>query len=66
MHDFKRLAHAVWDCKYHLVWCPKYRFQILNGEVGTSMRQIIQELCRQKEIEIVEDNVQVDHVHLVV
>ena len=32
MHDFKRLAHAVWDCKYHIVWCPKYRFQILKGD----------------------------------
>lgn len=66
MHDFKRLAHAVWDCKYHIVWCPKYRFQILKGEVGQSMREIIRELCRQKQIEILEGNVQVDHIHLVV
>ena len=64
MHDFKRLAHAVWDCKYHLVWCPKYRFQILTGEVGKSMREILRELCRQKEIIILEGNVQADHVHL--
>ena len=65
MHEFKRLAHAVWDCKYHIVWCPKYRFQILQGEVGQSMRAIIRELCRQKQIEILEGNVQVDHIHLV-
>ena len=66
MHDFKRLAHAVWDCKYHIVWCPKYRFQILKGEVGKSMREIIRELCRHKQITILEGNVQVDHIHLVV
>jgi putative transposase len=65
VHDFKRLAHAVWDCKYHVVWCPKYRFQIMRNEVGKSMREIIRELCRQKGIEILEGNVQVDHIHLV-
>lgn len=65
MHDFKRLAHAVWDCKYHLVWCPKYRFQILKGDVGKSMQEIIRELCWQKGLEILEGNVQVDHIHLV-
>ena len=66
MKHYKSGSHAVWDCKYHLVWCPKYRFQILTGEVGRSMRAIIRELCRQKQIEILEGNVQVDHIHLVV
>jgi putative transposase len=65
LHDFKKLAHAVWDCKYHLVWCPKYRFQILKGDVGKSMREIIRQLCQQKQIEIVEGNLQADHIHLV-
>ncbi|MFZ0450853.1 MAG: transposase [Desulfatiglandaceae bacterium] len=32
MGDFKKLAHAIWQCKYHVVWCPKYRFRILNEE----------------------------------
>jgi len=65
VHDFKKLAHAIWDCKYHLVWCPKYRFRILKGEVGKSMREIIRQLCEQKGIVILEGNVQVDHIHLV-
>ena len=64
MHDFKKLAHAVWDCKYHIVWCPKFRFQILKGEVGKSVREIIRKLCQQKGVEIVEGNVQADHIHL--
>lgn len=56
MSDFKRLAHAVWECKYHLVWCPKYRFRILEGEIGKSVGDIIKQLCEWKKIEILEHN----------
>ena len=65
MKDFKRLAHAVWQCKYHIVWCPKYRFRILKGKVGESIRDIIKQLCEWKKVEILEGNVQADHIHLV-
>ena len=64
MSNFKKLAHAVWECKYHLVWCPKYRFKILRDEIGQSAREIIRELCAWKKVEILEGNVQVDHIHL--
>ena len=65
MKDFKKLAHAVWKCKYHLVWCPKYRFRILKGDIGKSVRDILKELCEWKGIEILAGNVQADHIHLV-
>ena len=65
MKQFKRLAHAVWRCKYHIVWCPKYRFRILKGEIGKSLREIIRQLCEWKKIEILEGNIQIDHIHLV-
>ena len=65
MKQFKRLAHAVWQCKYHVVWCPKYRYRILRGEIGKSVRDIIRQLCEWKKIEILEGNIQVDHIHLV-
>ncbi len=65
MGRFNKLAHAVYDCKYHLVWCPKYRFRILTGEAGRSARDIIKQLCEWKKIEVLEGNVQKDHVHLV-
>ncbi len=65
MSDFKRLAHAVWECKYHVVWCPKYRFRVLKGEVGKAVRDILKQLCEWKKIEILEGNVQTDHIHLV-
>lgn len=45
MKEFKRLAHAVWECKYHIVWCPKYRFKILTKAVRKSVREIIRQLC---------------------
>jgi len=65
MGDFKKLAHAVWECKYHLVWCPKYRFRILSGDLGRSVREIIRQLCEWKKVEILAGNVQIDHSHLV-
>ena len=63
--QFKRLAHAVWQCKYHVVWCPKYRYRILRGEIGKTVRDIIRQLCEWKKIEILEGNIQIDHIHLV-
>ena len=66
MRRLQKLAHTVWECKYHVVWCPKYRFRILNGEVGKSLRAIIRQLCEWKQIEILAGNVQIDHIHLVI
>ena len=65
MSRFKKLAHAVWECKYHVVWCPKYRFRILTGTIGRTVREIIRQLCEWKRVEILEGSVQVDHIHLV-
>jgi putative transposase len=63
--QFKKLSHAVWQCKYHIVWCPKYRFRILRDEVGKSIRDIIRQLCAWRNIDILEGNVQIDHIHLI-
>jgi putative transposase len=66
-HQFKRLTHTIYECKYHIVFCPKYRQRIFNETIAEYTRQQIYELCRQKEqIEILELNIQPDHVHLVV
>ena len=65
MNQFKKLAHAVWQCKYHVVWCPKYLFRILRGEIGRSIREIIRQLCEWRGIVILEGNIQIDHIHLV-
>ena len=64
--EFKKLSHTLYQCKYHIVFCPKYRYQVLKGEVGSYVSQEISRLCRQKAgIEVLEANVQADHVHMV-
>ena len=64
---FRRLSHTIYECKYHLIFCPKYRYRILKDEVGEYRRREIERLLRQKEgVEIIEMNVQPEHVHLVV
>jgi putative transposase len=66
-HQFKRLTHTIYECKYHVVFCPKYRQRIFNETIAEYTRQQIYELCRQKEqVEVLELNIQPDHVHLVV
>ena len=65
MSNFEKLAHAVWQCKYHIAFCPKYRFRILKGTVQESVEEFIKQLCGWKKLEILEMNVQEEHVHLV-
>ena len=65
--QFKRLSHSIYECKYHVVFCPKYRYRVLTGEVGEYVKQELYRLCSQKEgVEVLEANVQADHVHVVV
>ncbi|MBN2115491.1 MAG: IS200/IS605 family transposase [Anaerolineales bacterium] len=64
---FKRLSHSLYECKYHIVFCPKYRYRILKEAIGEYVRQQVYQLCKQKEeIEVLVMNIQPDHVHLVV
>ena len=65
MGDFNKISHAVWECKYHLVWCPKYRYKILKGDIGKSVREIIRQLCEWRKLEILASNVQLDHIQIV-
>jgi putative transposase len=63
---FRRLSHTIYECKYHIVFCPKYRFRIFKKEIAEYTRQRIYVLCNQKELlEVLELNVQEDHIHLV-
>jgi len=65
-HEFKKLSHSLYECKYHIIFCPKYRYPVLKGEVGDYVKQEIYQLCSRKDgVEVLEANVQVDHVHLV-
>jgi putative transposase len=64
MSRFKKLSHTLWYCPYHIVWVPKYRFRILTGKVATEVERCIRAFSEQKKCEVVELNVQVDHIHL--
>ena len=41
MSRFKKLAHVVWHCQYHIVWVPKYRYKVFNGKTGEEVRKMI-------------------------
>ncbi len=66
MSRFRKLSHTLWHCQYHIVWVPKYRFRILTGKVATEVERCIRAFSEQKKCEVVELNVQVDHIHLLV
>ena len=63
---FRRLAHSLYECKYHIVFCPKYRHRIFKDEVAEYTKQQIYKLVEQKDdVEVIELNVCEDHVHIV-
>jgi len=66
MNDLKSLNHSKWECKYHLTWIPKYRKKKIFGELRKYLGDILKELARQKECEILEGHLMPDHVHVLV
>lgn len=64
MKDLQSLAHVRWECKYHIVWVPKYRRKVVYGKIRKRLGEIVRELCRQKGIEVIERHALVDHLHV--
>lgn len=64
MSRFRKLSHTIWHCQYHIVWVPKYRLRILTGKVADEVGRCIRAFSEHQGCEIVEINIQVDHVHL--
>ena len=62
----KSSSHAVWDCKYHLVWITKYRYPVLVGDVGLRARELLREIARSMEMRIYAGAINRDHVHLLI
>ena len=65
MGKYRRLSHVVYQCTYHVVWVPKYRYRILTGAVAELLNRDIRMLCEWKDVEVLELNIQPDHVHTV-
>ncbi|MBI5490587.1 MAG: IS200/IS605 family transposase [Deltaproteobacteria bacterium] len=64
MHDWESLAHVRWECKYHIVIIPKYRRRVLYGRLKRQVGRILRDLCRQRDVELIEGNAAPDHIHL--
>ena len=63
-NDNKILSHTTWNCKYHIVFAPKYRRKIFYESHRKDIMNIIKELCRWRGVEIIEGEMAIDHVHL--
>ena len=66
INDYQRLSHSVWECKYHVVFIPKYRRKMLFGAIRKDLRSIFKELARQKGCAIEEGHLMPDHVHMLI
>lgn len=64
--DSQSLAHSKWNCKYHIVFAPKYRRQVIYGKIKSDIGQILRKLCEYKGVEIIEANACPDHIHMLV
>lgn len=66
MENIRTSSHSRYDLKYHFVWVPKYRKKILVGPVALRVRELVIEVCRTNDIEILQGHVSIDHVHILV
>ena len=64
MHDWQSLSHVRWDCKFHVVFVPKYRTKKLFGKFRNKVGEILKELCRQRGVELLEGHLMSDHIHM--
>ena len=66
INDYQRLSHSVWECKYHVVFIPKYRRKTLFGVIRKDLGIVLKDLARQKGSEIQEGHLMSDHVHMLI
>ena len=64
--DNESLAHTRWNCKYHIVFAPKYRRQVIYGKIKQDIGMMLRKLCEYKQVEIIEAEACKDHIHMLV
>lgn len=65
VNHYRKLSHTTYDCRYHVVWVPKYRYKILEDEdIASYLQKVLEQTCDWKEIDLIEGNIRADHVHL--
>ena len=65
-HDVHSLSHTKWECKYHIVFAPKYRRKVFYGQKRYEIGQILRELCLWKQVNLLEAEACPDHIHILV
>ena len=66
MQNYRQSSHTVYDLKYHIVWITKYRKPILQGEIANRARDLVREICKAKDDEIIKGHISKEHVHVFV
>jgi putative transposase len=66
MDEIRSNNNVVYRCHYHVVWCPKYRRRVIDGDVDVRLKEIIREVCAERRCDIIELETMPDHVHLLV
>jgi len=64
--SYKSNNNIVYSCKYHIVWCPKYRRKVLIGDVETRLKELLIEACANMNVDIIEMELMPDHVHILI
>jgi len=66
MRSVESLSHSRWECKYHIVFIPKYRKKVIFGQIRTELGEVFPRLAKQRECEIEESHLMPDHVHMMI
>lgn len=64
--SYRKGSHSIFDLKYHIIWCTKYRYRILTGEVANRIRELVREICAANYVQIVSGSMSPDHIHILV
>jgi putative transposase len=64
--ECRKSSHSTYDLKYHIIWCTKYRYRVITGEVAERVRELIREVCTVNYVDIITGFLSPDHVHILV
>ena len=64
--EYRKGSHSTYDLKYHIIWCTKYRYRVITGEVAERVRELIREICQANYVDIISGSLSPDHIHMLV
>ena len=66
MQNYRKTSHSTYDCKYHIVWITKYRKKIMSGLIAERVRELLRQICKENDVEIIKGHISKNHVHMLV